>query len=61
MKILITILLTLSALLLINFLLEERTDRIIKSSEEYEICIQKQYNMTPSYYYEINGEYPLCK
>jgi hypothetical protein len=32
----------------------------VESAERYEKCIQEQYDMHPSSYYQIAGEYPTC-
>lgn len=27
----------------------------------YEECVEREYNMSPSVYYQLMGEYPICE
>lgn len=55
------IILILVSIFLLGYLFEKHTDLVNLSAERYEECVKVEYGMTPSYYYEINGEYPECK
>jgi len=57
----IALLLSIVFVLLLSVWLEKRSDLAIIQSENYEECVKVEYGMTPSYYYEVNGEYPECK
>lgn len=56
----ITIILVLGSIFLLGYLMNKHEDLVNYSSEKYEECVKVEYGMTPSYYYEINNEYPEC-
>jgi len=35
-------------------------EQVAQASDKYETCIMEQMHMTPSAYYNENGEYPEC-
>lgn len=35
-------------------------EQVAVAAEKYETCIMEQTHMTPSAYYNANGEYPEC-
>lgn len=58
----IKIVLALGVIILIVMFLNSREEKMNQAAESYEQCVKVQYDgMTPSYYYEVNGEYPECK
>ena len=62
MKKFIKICLALCVFILIVVLINNHDNKVNQAAEYYEECVKVQYNgMTPSYYYEVNGEYPECK
>lgn len=35
-------------------------EQVAQDADKYETCIMEQTHMTPSAYYNANGEYPEC-
>lgn len=59
---LIKIFLALVVIILIIMWSSDHDKKVNEAAENYEQCVKVEYDgMTPSYYYQINGEYPECK
>lgn len=56
----LTIILVLSSIFLLGYLFEKHDDLVNLSADKYEKCVMVEYGMTPSYYYELNNNYPEC-
>lgn len=41
-------------------LTEQRDRALMKVLDKYEACVEAEYHMTPSQFYNYNGSYPEC-
>lgn len=60
--IILTVFILLSGALIGLFKLWEKQDaKTAVDAQAYENCVMKEYNTTPPAYYQMNGEYPVCR
>ena len=38
-----------------------RDQQVMEAGDKYQKCVEDQYGMSPSYYYQETGKYPECK
>ncbi len=52
------------AIVVVSFIFSWSTEHdkgVLETADRYEMCVKKVYQMTPSQYYEVNGEFPQCE
>lgn len=39
----------------------KRDQKLMVAMDKYEECVKKEYGVSPQYWFEENGEYPVCE
>lgn len=60
MKIFIKIVLFILVVFILFNWINYRDNELNEKAEKYEQCVKNEYGVSPSFWYQENGEYPEC-